>query len=179
MGNIKEINIKSRTYCFFDDMINIANFDPILLKIDKNSYKNIDIYYIGYITMKDSEYVKIKSINPLYWIISEVDGHFEEKEGNKYLILDSTNKNKEVLKKYTQLGVEIKNSIECNSIEKINNKLSGYGKDFMKIKFSFDDDLPLNKILKLHNMTIMIRSFFEEDSKFYPQIFLDECLYEL
>ena len=60
-------------------MINIANFDSSLLKIDKKLYKNIDIYYIGYITMKDSDYVKIKSVNPLYLIISEVDGHFEEK----------------------------------------------------------------------------------------------------
>ena len=96
MGNIKEINIKNRTYYFFDDMINIKDFDPNLLKIDKKSYKNIDICYIGYITMKDSDYVKIKRINPLYLIISEVDGHFEEKNGNKYLILDSTNENKEV-----------------------------------------------------------------------------------
>ena len=55
MGNIEEINIKSRTYYFFDDMINIKNFDPNLLKMDKNLYKNIDIYYIGYITMKDSK----------------------------------------------------------------------------------------------------------------------------
>ena len=61
--------------------------------------------------MKDSNYVKIKSVNPLYLIISEVDGHFEEKNGNKYLILDSTNKNKEVCKKYAELWVEIKNKI--------------------------------------------------------------------
>ena len=61
MGNIKEINIKNRTY-FFDDMINIEDFDPNLLKIDKKSYKNIDIYYIGYITMKDSDHIKIKSV---------------------------------------------------------------------------------------------------------------------
>ena len=54
-----------------------------------------------------------------------------------------------------------------------------YGKDFMKIKFNCDDNLPLNKTMKLHNMTIIIRSVFEEDGKFYPQIFLDECLYEL
>ena len=60
MGNIKEINIKNPTYYFFDDMINIKNFDPNLLKIDQKSYKNIDIYYIGYVTMKDSEYVKSK-----------------------------------------------------------------------------------------------------------------------
>ena len=65
MGNIKEINIKNRTYYFFDDMINIKDFDPNLLKIDKKSYKNIDIYYIGYITMKDSDYVKRKIVNPL------------------------------------------------------------------------------------------------------------------
>ena len=79
MGNIKEINIKNQTYYFFNDMINIANFDPNLLKIDKKSYKNIDIYYIGYIPMKDSDYVKIKSVNLLHLIISEVDGYFEEK----------------------------------------------------------------------------------------------------
>ena len=77
MGNIKEINIKNRTYYFFDDMINVEDFDSNLLKIDKTSYKNIDIYYIGYITMKDSDYVKIKLVNPLYLIISEVDGHIE------------------------------------------------------------------------------------------------------
>ena len=59
MGNIKEINIKNRTYYFFDDMINIKDFDPNLLKIDKKSYKNINIYYIGYITVKDSDDVKL------------------------------------------------------------------------------------------------------------------------
>ena len=57
MGSIKEVNIKNRTYYFFDDMINIKDFDPNLLKIDKKSYKNIDIYYIDYITVKDSHYV--------------------------------------------------------------------------------------------------------------------------
>ena len=78
MGNIKEINIKNPTYYFFDDMINIKNFDPNLLKIDQKSYKNIDIYYIGYITMKDSEYVKINSVNPLYLIVNEADGYIKE-----------------------------------------------------------------------------------------------------
>ena len=80
MGSIKEINIKNWTYYFFDDIINITNFDPNLLKIDKRLYKNIDIYYIGYITLKDSDYVIINSINPLWLIIDEVDGHFEEKK---------------------------------------------------------------------------------------------------
>ena len=79
MGNIKETNVKNRTYYFFDDMINIGDFDPNLLKIDKKSYKIVDIYYIRYITMKDSDYVKIRSVNPLHLIISEVDGHLEER----------------------------------------------------------------------------------------------------
>ena len=52
MRNIKQINIKNCTYCFFDDMINIKDFDSNLLKIDKKSYQNIGIYYIGYITIK-------------------------------------------------------------------------------------------------------------------------------
>ena len=61
-------------------MINVKNFNPNLLKIDKNSYKNIDIYYIGYLTMKDSDYVRINSTNSLYLIIREVDGYIEEKK---------------------------------------------------------------------------------------------------
>ena len=77
MGNIKEINIKNQAYYFFGDMINIEDIHPNLLQIDKKSFKNINIYYTGCITMKDSDYVKIKIINPLYLIISEVDGHIK------------------------------------------------------------------------------------------------------
>ena len=79
MGNIKETNIKNQTYYFFNDSINITNFDPDLLKIDKKLHKNIDIYYIGYIIMKDSDFVKINSVNPLYLIFDKVDGYLEKK----------------------------------------------------------------------------------------------------
>ena len=81
---MKEINIKYRTYYFFVEMINIKDFDSNLLKIDKNSYKNIDIYSIGYITMKDFNYVKINNVNPFYLIINEADGSIikEKKEKN-------------------------------------------------------------------------------------------------
>ena len=78
MANIKEINIKNRTYYFFDDMANIKDFNQNLIKIGKKSYKNIGIYYIGYITMKDSDHLKINSVNPLYLIIGEVHGYIEE-----------------------------------------------------------------------------------------------------
>ena len=67
-----------------------------------------------------------------------------------------------------------------SSTEKINGSKSGeYEKHFMKIKFNSDDNLTLNKILKIHNAAKVIRSVFEEDGKYYPQVFLDECLYEL
>ena len=95
MGNIKEINIKNRTYYFFDDIIKSKDFDSNLLKIDKESCKYIDIYYIGYITIKDFDYVKINSVNSLYLIIDKIDGYIEcnfieEENGNKYLTLVST-----------------------------------------------------------------------------------------
>ena len=129
--------------------------------------------------MKDSDYVKINSVNPLYLIIDKTDEYIEEKNGNKDLTLVSTDKNKEVLIKYVELWDKIKNLIECKSIEKINNKSGEYEKDFMKIKFNSDDSLPLNKVLTFHNMTIIIRLVFQEDGKYYRQVFLDECLYEL
>ena len=87
MRNIEEINIKNRTYYFFDNMINIKDFDPSLLKIDKKPYKNIGIYYIGYIPMKDFDYLKINSVNPLYIIINDVDGSITEKMEINTLIL--------------------------------------------------------------------------------------------
>ena len=65
-------------------------------------------------------------------------------------------------------------------MQTINVGKSGeYDKDYIKIKFSSDDNLPLNKILKPHMLTIIVRSVFEEDGKYYPQVFLDECLYEV
>ena len=153
----------------------IKNFNPDLLKIDIKSYKNIDIYYIGYITMKDFDYVKINSANPLYLIIGEADGYTEESNGNKYLTLVSTDKNKEVLIKYIKLWDEIK-----YLIKRINGGEAGeFEKEYMKIKFNSDDNFPLSKILKLHNLTIVVRPVLQEDSKYYPQVFLVECLYEL
>ena len=119
MGNIKQINIKNRTYYFFNDMINIKHFDPRSLKIDKKSYKNIGIYHIGYITIERIiDYKNINSVNPLYLNIGEVDGYIEGNNGNKYLTFASTNKNKKVLEKYTRLREEIKYHIETINEDK-------------------------------------------------------------
>ena len=147
-----------------------------MLKIDKKSYKNIDIYYIGYITIKKiDDYESIYSVNPLYLRIDHASGYIEEKNGNKYLIFDSVDENKEVLKKYADVWDGIKNKIKAINGDKEND----YGKDYMKIKFNSDDDLPLNKLLTFHLMAIIIRCVFSEDGTLYPELFLDDTLHEL
>ena len=170
---VRQINIKNRTYYFYNDMINLKNFDSNLLKIDKKHYKGINIYYIGYIIIKKiDDCENIYSVNPLYLIVNDASGYIEEKNGNKYLIVDDyVNENKAQLKKYVGSWDGIKNEIKAINGVKEN--------DYMKIKFNSDHDLPLNKPLKFHAMTIIIRSVFEEGGKFYPQVFLDDTLYEL
>ena len=119
MGYIKQINTKNRTYYFLKDIINIKKFDWSLLKIDKKSYKNTVIYYIGYVTTNSiSDYESINSVNQLYLIAGKSDGYIEEKNENKYLAFASTDKNKEELKKYIELWNGIKNLTELNSIKK-------------------------------------------------------------
>ena len=174
MGEVKQINIKNRTYYFY--IIDLKNCKLKLLKIDKKSYKSIDIYYIRYITIKKiDDYESTYSVNPLYMHINHASGYIEEKNGNKYLIFDSVDENKEVLKKYADVWDGIKNKIKAINGDKEND----YGKDYMKIKFNFDDDLPLNKLLKFRLMTINVRCIFSEGDKLYPQLFLDDTLYEL
>ena len=126
--------------------------------------------------LKIDDCESIYSLNPLYLQVNYPSGYIEETNGNKYLIFDdSVNENREVLKKYTDVWNGIKNKIKAINKAKEND----YKKDYMKIKFNSDDNLPLNKQLKFHAMTIIIRSLFEEDGKLYPQVFLDGALYEV
>ena len=100
MGLVKQIDIKNRTYYFYNDMINIKKFDSNFLQIDKKSNKDIGIYNIGYITVKKiDDYQNIYSVNPLYLIVDHPSGYIEEKEGNKYFIFDSTDENKALFRK--------------------------------------------------------------------------------
>ena len=125
MGTVKPIDIKYRTCYFYNDMINIKKFDSNLLKIDKKSYKDIGIYNIGYITIKKiDDYENIYSVNPLYLIIAHASRYIEEKGGNKNLIFDSTDENKELLRKYN----DVFNGI-INKIKKISDDKCDYEKD--------------------------------------------------
>ena len=176
MEKIKQINIKNWTYYFYKDQIDLKDFDVRLLKIDKKDYNEIGIYYIGYVTIKKiGDYNNINSVNPLYLMINEMIGHFEEKNEIKYLVIDDLDENKEVSKKYKEVWKGVKKKLKpLMAVKKIE-----YGKDFRKIRFESNDDLPLNKPIKLRLLTIIIRSVFSEDGKFYPQLFLDDALYEL
>ena len=112
----------------------------------------------------------------MYFLVNHTSGCIEEKNGNKYLIFDnSVTENKGLLKKYAEVWDGVKNEIKAINCGKENV----YGKDYTKVKFNSDNDLPLNKPLKFHAMTIIIKSVFEEGGKLYPQVFLDDALYEL
>ena len=112
MREMKVIGIKNRTYYFYNEMINLKNFNSNLLKIDKKHYKGINIYCIGYIAIKKiDDCVNIYSAIPLYLLVSYASGHIEEKHGNKYLIFDDSkmkNENKALLKNTQMFGTELK-----------------------------------------------------------------------
>ena len=132
MGKVKQINIKNQTHYFYNDITDFENFDSSLLKLDKKSYKDNGIYNTGYVTIKkigDSK--NIYSVNPLYLRIIHASGYIEEKVVNKYLIFDSVDENKELLKKYN----DVFNGI-MNKIKEVRNDECDYEKDSMKIKFN-------------------------------------------
>ena len=165
MGKVKELKIKNQTYHYFNDIIDIKDFQSNLLTID---YEDIDIYYIGFIMIKKfGDCENIHSVNPLYLLIYSATGYFKEKNGGKYLILDLTEKYEEDLS-----GIK-------EEIETINGgKELIYEKSYAKIRVNTDDDVPLNKQLKFPTFTIIIGCIFQEDKELDPQIYLDECLYE-
>ena len=106
--------------------------------------------------------------------IDNASGYINEDRTDKYLIFDSTDENKELLKRYD----DVFNGL-IDKIKKIDDDWLEYRKYYMKIKFNSDDNLPLNKQLKFYQMTLTIRCVISEDNKLYPQVFLDEALYSL
>ena len=128
MGNLKELSINNSTYYFYNDIINLKDFHSNLLKIDKKQYKEIDIYYIGYITIKKIGNCKnIKSVNPLYLMIHSATGEFKERDGKNYLVLDST-------EKYIGVFSGIKKEIETIN----GGKKLVYEKNYNKIDVNAD-----------------------------------------
>ena len=158
MIKAKQVNIK-KNKCFTVDM---NDLDPFLLDIKKKSSKEIDIYYINYIQEN------FNSSNPLCVKINSATGYFKEKNDDKYLILDST-------KEYESVWSEIRSEIKrINGGEKV-----FYEKNYCKIGINTEDNLPLEKSLKFLTLIVNINLVFQLNNKLYPQIYLDECFYEL
>ena len=151
MKEVKKTNIKSE-YHYFEDIVNIEDFHSNLLKIDKKPHKDVDMYYIGYTTIKKfGDCENIHKMNPLYLIIHSARGYFKEKYGEKYLIIDSTEKYEEVFS-----GIK-------SEIETINSgKEPFYGKNYAKIGVNTYDDLSLKKQLKFPTLTIVIRCVLQK-----------------
>ena len=121
------------------------------IKIDEKPYKNILIYYTGYETTKKD--LKIYSVNPLYLIFNKTNGYFEEINGNRYLTLVPTDESEDKIKKYEELEVKIRDLIKS-----VTKKSDDYDKKYMRIKFDTDDQLPLNKTIKITIITIAVRA---------------------
>ena len=119
---------------------------------------------------KIGDYYDVNSVNPLYLRIDNASGYIKEDWTHKYLIFDSTDKNKGYDDVFNGL---------IDKIKKIDDDWLEYTKDYMKIKFNSDDILPLNKPLKFYQMTITIRFVISKDNKLYPQVRLDGALYTL
>ena len=155
INKVKDIDIKNQTYYFFVDIINVKTFDTNNIKIDEKSYKNILIYHIGYVIIKDLKYIKLNSVYPLYLIFSKVNGYLEEINGNKYLTLVPTNKTKEIIQKDEEMWSKIRDLIGS-----ITKNSDDYDESYMKIKFNSDDKLPLNKTIVIPSVIIVVRAIF-------------------
>ena len=158
MIKAKQVNIDKNKH----HTININDLDPFLLDIKKKSSKDIDIYYINYIQEN------LNSSNPLRIKIDSATGYFKEKNDEKYLILDST-------KEYERVWSGIR-----SEIERINGgKKVFYEKNYRNIGINTEDDLPMKESLKFLTLLININLVLQANNKLYPQLYLDECFYEL
>ena len=159
MGTTRQINIIGRMYYFYNDIIDLDKFDGALLRIDKKNYKDLDFYNIGYVTKKNLGCgYDVNSVNPLYLNITRVYGYIEEKDGYKYLVVDSADS--EVFRKYNDVFDSIR-----NKINEIDDNKYDYGVDYNKTKFSSDDDFPLNELLKFSMVTITSRCVIMDSNK--------------
>ena len=173
MGEIKQINIKNRTYYFYNDIINLDEFDGSKIKVDGKNFNDTDIYYLGSeYKKKITECNEINSVNALYFTIKDMNGQFKKgKDDNVWHLIIFGDAY--VLRKFSNIWRSIRAKIEENT-----GGIVQYDKDYMKIKFESNDNLPTDNIINMYQVTI-IRSVFDQNSKFYPQLFLDDALYEL
>ena len=165
--NTKSLKIKNQSYYYWNDIVFIDDFDIKYFKINKRESRvGIDVYYIGYILYK-LEYIT-NSVRPLYLgiksllgsVVIVIDGY-----SDRYLVIDKSNI--EVINVFNTIKEYIEDKIISSKID-----------EFDKIRFSSDIDLPLGTLIKFKMLTIISRCIIEKDDKYYPEIYLDDCLYD-
>ena len=163
---IKSLRIKNQSYYYWYDIIFTNDFNIKFFKITKReSRAGIDIYYIGYVVNKLK--YDINSIKPLYLNVESLLVRVEkiDESNDRYLVIDKSNI--KVIKVFNTLREYIENKV-------ILDKIDG----FDKIRFSSDIDLPLGTLIQFKMLTIIIRCIIKKDGKYYPEIYLDDCMYD-
>lgn len=172
MGTTKEINIKNRSYYYYNDIIDLDESDESKIKVDKKDFNDIDIYYLGYeYKKKITECNIIRSVNPLYLRVVDINSQFEKgKDDAWYLVISDKD---DVYKKLVDIFESIKNEITGKTWDALE-----YDKDYMKIKLERNNIFPTDEDVNIAIATIVIRAIFAKDGKYYPQLFLDGGLYK-
>ena len=172
--DIGSLEVKTKVNYNWDDIVYINDFDEDSLEIIKRESKiGFNIYYIGYIFKSNYYDYGYSTIRPLYFVINHLIGYIEEIEGSseKYLVVPSNLRYKNITSILDKIWESIENKIE----DKINPGIKI--KDYNQFRFNSDIDLPLNTAPEFHSLLINVSCIIEKDNEYYPEIYLDECLY--
>ena len=177
--DIKSLEIKTKTNYNWDNIVYINDFDANSLEtIKRESRIGANIYYIGYILDPDYDY-DYNNINPLYFVINRLIGYIEKIEGSsdKYLAVAKSVRNININSVLDKIWASIENKIEDIIYPHINNYPNIKIKDYNKFRFNSDIDLPLDTLIEFRSLVINVSCVIEKDNKYYPEIYLNECLY--
>ena len=176
--DIKSLEIKNKTNYDWDDIIYINDLDVNSLEIIKRESRiGANIYYTEYVLNPDYDY---DTINPLYLVSNRLIGYIEEIEGSseKYLVVAKSVRNKDIIGVLDTVWGSIENKIEdkINPIPNIYSNIIKI-KDYDKFRFNSDTNLPLDTLIEFRSIVINVNCVIEKDNEYYPEIYLDECLY--
>ena len=174
--DIKSLEIKTKTFYNWDDIVCLNEFDVNTLEIIKRESKiGVNSYYIGYVLEPNYDY---NTINPLYFVINRLIGYIEEIEGSsdKYLVVATSVHNKDTISVLDMLSGSIENKID-DKINPNNHPTFIKIKDYDKFRFNSDIDLPLYTLIEFRSLVINVSCVIEKDNEYYPEIYLDKSLY--
>ena len=175
--NIESLKIKTKTNYNWDDVVYINDFNSNLLEIIKRESRiGANTYYIGYVLNPNYDY---NTINPLYFIINRLIGYVEEIGGSndKYLVVTKSMYNRKIIHYFDNIWSHIENKINPNIFNNNNNNNNNKIKDYDKLRFNSDIDLPTDTLIEFRSLIINVSCVIEKDGKNYPEIYLAECLY--